>query len=238
MISILNSRKHLEVSFLMRSYIGKYPLLYYPLYNVVPKNRRLSVNPNTHLVIEGFPRSANTFAVVAFEYANSGDLHLAHHMHVPAQIIKAARLKVPAIVVIRNPKDAVVSFCIRDKRIVLQDALRCYISFYSRVYSFRNSYVLAHFDEVVKDLGGVIDKVNTKFGTKFNAFTPTGQDLENIFNEISDLEGGAELKVSRPSESRSEIKTKFLQDLEEPKFQKLVTKAESVYSKFIGSILK
>ncbi len=73
MNSYLNNLKYkrIEISFPLRSFFGKYPLLFYFLYGLLPKNRMLSVNRNTQLVIEGFPRSANTFAVVALQNAQS-----------------------------------------------------------------------------------------------------------------------------------------------------------------------
>jgi hypothetical protein len=75
--------KRIGISFPLRIFFGKYPLLFYFLYGLVSKNRMLSVNRNTQLVIERFPKSANTFAVVSLQNAQSVKLQLAHHMHVP-----------------------------------------------------------------------------------------------------------------------------------------------------------
>ena len=130
----MTSHGHLEISFLLRSFVGRYPWLYYPIYNLVPKNSRLAVARDTQLVIEGFPRSANTFAVLAFESLQPNKFKIAHHMHVPAQIIRAAHFKIPTIVLIRNPTDSVISFVIRDTKISIEQALKCYISFYEKIY--------------------------------------------------------------------------------------------------------
>jgi hypothetical protein len=68
------------------------------------------VDARTDIVIEGFPASANTFAVAAFRLAQEPRyMRIAHHTHVPAQVIEATRLGVPAILLIREPMQAVLS---------------------------------------------------------------------------------------------------------------------------------
>jgi hypothetical protein len=59
-----------------------------------------SVSRTTQLVIEGYPRLGNTFAVVAFLQAQKEDVRIAHHLHAPAQVIRAARWRIPTIVLI------------------------------------------------------------------------------------------------------------------------------------------
>ena len=46
--------------------------------------KRMLYSKETELVIEGFPRSANTFAVLAFDYAQPDDVKLAHQLHAPS----------------------------------------------------------------------------------------------------------------------------------------------------------
>jgi len=52
-----------------RCYVGRHPFLFYNFYRLKPSRRDLLVDRRTRIVIEGFPRSGNTFAVVAFEQA-------------------------------------------------------------------------------------------------------------------------------------------------------------------------
>jgi hypothetical protein len=63
--------------------IMRYSLLFFPLARLFPRNKNQVVDKETHLVIEGFPRSANTFAVAAFKYSQKGSIKIAHHLHVP-----------------------------------------------------------------------------------------------------------------------------------------------------------
>jgi len=67
---------------------------------VLPAGSRIT--GETEVVIDGFPRSGNTFAVVAFRQAQSRRVSVAHHGHVPALAIEAHRRGVPALVLIRE----------------------------------------------------------------------------------------------------------------------------------------
>ena len=241
----MNRYKNLAFSFPLRSFFGRYPLLFYAFYGLIPKNRMLSVDRNTQLVIEGFPRSANTFAVVAFNKAQPTKLQIAHHMHVPAQIIKGVQKKIPTIVLIRNPKDAVVSLVMYDPRISLTRALKCYISFYQTIYLYRSRYVVARFEEVINDYSKVIKETNNKFGTDF--IIPTSNNLESksLFKNIETIgkieatrQGEtecSELNVARPSSIRADRKKELMQKLERIENQKCLMNAEKIYCDFISS---
>ena len=79
----------------LQIYAGKHPTAFYGLYRLARKDQARVVTPDTQLVIEGFPRSANTFARVAFNAAQSGRVRIAHGLHVPAQVVRAAQCVYP-----------------------------------------------------------------------------------------------------------------------------------------------
>ena len=151
----------------VKNFCGQYPTLFYTVYGLKPINRMLFVNKSTQLVIEGFPRSANTFAVLAFQYLQSKEIKIAHHLHVPSQIFRAVKWHIPTIVLIRNPIDAVASLLIRNPRLSITQSLKNYIYFYEKIFEYRYSYIVANFDEVVQDYSQVIKKLNNKFDTNF-----------------------------------------------------------------------
>ena len=236
--------KRIEISFPLRSFFARYPLLFYSLYGLVPKNRILSVKRNTQLVIEGFPRSANTFAVFAVQNVQPEKLRLAHHMHVPAQIIRGVHWKIPTIILIRNPRDAVVSFTMYDQQISINQALKCYVSFYKSVYPYRSKCVIASFEEVINNYSSIIQKINNKFGTKFVSLTPTRSELQGIFEKIEEVgkieairQGKtecSELNIARPSSTRASLKTELVEKLKEPENQKILQDSEKIYREFIS----
>ena len=247
MNSYLNNLKYkrIGISFPLRSFFGRYPLLFYSLYGLVPKNRMLSVDKDTQLVIEGFPRSANTFAVGAFRKTQPIKVRIAHHMHVPAQIIRAVRWKIPTIVLIRHPKDAVVSLVMYDPQISISQALKCYVSFYQAISFCRSHYVVASFEEAIDNYSKIIQKINNKFDTKFIDRSLTNTEIKSIFQEIESVgeieavregkTGCSELNVARPSFARVYLKKELIQKLEKPHNEKVLKAAEKIYADFLGN---
>src|SRR4051794_3765889 len=84
----------------------------------------------TEAVIDGFTRSANTFATVAFQWAQPCPVRLAHHLHAPAQVIAGARAGIPVLVPLRHPRQAVISVVIRWPEVSLHQALDAYRRFH------------------------------------------------------------------------------------------------------------
>jgi hypothetical protein len=223
----------------LQIYAGKHPSTFYGLYRLTRKDQKRIVTPDTQLVIEGFPRSANTFARVAFNRAQSEQVRIAHGLHVPAQVIRASRWRIPTLVLIRAPRDAVISFAIRDP-ISVDQALRYYLSFYETVEEYRDAYVLGLFEEVIEDFGEVIRRINDRFGTTFSPFSHDEPNVDGVFARIEKNsrkrfgETSLENKVSRPFASREKLKREVGYELENPKRRDLMSRAETVYDRLTG----
>jgi hypothetical protein len=163
------------------------------------------VGPDTELVIEGYPRSANSYAVIGFHLAQSQQRKLAHHTHAPAQVIRAVKQGTPVIVPIRHPRDAVSSLLIRDSRYTIDLALRAYGCFYKAIMPCADHGVLATFEDITRDLGGVVHAVNRRFGTDFDLPSSDPEQVSACFRVIEAVEnskGGDERSVARPSSWR------------------------------------
>ncbi len=213
--------------------LSKQPQLYYLYFSSIdPRFPELAIRRNTQLVIEGFPRSANTFAVVAFQYAQPVKVRIAHHLHIPAQVIRAKRWGIPAIVLIRKPKQAIASLIVRNPTLKINQAFRWYISFYETLSQYKSAYILATFEQVIEDYSIVIQRVNEKFGTSFIPFTPTGLDLKSIFAKINTIEPTLK-KQCTPSSKKDEIKNLIIQDFENHDHCFLLKKAENLYQEII-----
>lgn len=204
---------------------------------------RVLADQNTSIVIEGYPRSANTFAVVAFAMAQGWDprLRIAHHYHSPAQIIRGVRLRKSVIVLIRKPDDAITSFVIRHPSISLHQALRAYIVFYSTVLSYKNDIVLAIFEEITSNYGNVIRKVNERYGTSFRLFAHARGAIDECFRLIEERNrqrfskgNVSEESVARPSESRRGMKLALQEQLLRPGARGLLQRATDVYNRAIA----
>jgi len=191
-------------------------------------------------VIEGYPRSANTFAIVALQQAESHPVKIAHHLHAPAQIIWATRKCIPSLVLIRKPVDAVISLCIRQPYVSFRQALRNYIRFYTRIFPYRDKYVVTTFDEVISNYDEIIRKVNARFGTFFAIFEPTEENMRKCYEFIDKMdlrdtkfEKVTATTVARPSQEREKMKDLFKKELKENSLRDLIIQAEAIYYKMV-----
>lgn len=197
----------------------------------------LTVCPETNLVLEGFPRSGNTFACKAFLMAQKSRVNLAHHLHSPAQVIAAGKMGIPALVIVRQPVDAVCSLLLRDKKITPKQALRGWLRFHEKLISYHGNYITATFDQVTTDFGEVIARINTRFRTSFDPFEHSIENRENLFrdieHEVIEQTGIiSESMVSRPSKRRAEEKTDMIELLYHPRIAPHRFRAETLYSRF------
>ena len=193
------------------------------------------VNRETELVIEGFPRSGNSFAVTAMRLAQKNPLRIAHHFHVPAQIIYACRHKIPVLVILRKASDAVISQKIRTPSGQLDQGLRDWISFYECILPHKDEFVLATFEEITEGFGTVIERINLKFGTRFSLFINSPEDREEIFRRMEEwsthLHGKVEESgIGRPSSSREEPKRKLAAEIESGRYSLLLERAGVIYN--------
>ena len=170
-----------------------------------------AIGRHTDVVIEGPPRSGNTFAVVAFQVAQGQPVSIAHHLHAAPQVTAAAKMDLPTIVLLRNPEDAVVSHA-ASFGVPLKLALREYVQFYTDVLPIRHSFVTATFEALTTDYGGVIQAVNAKFGADFKPFNHTEENIDRCFKIIDDYYNikspQPKLTVARPSKKRQGEKEK------------------------------
>jgi hypothetical protein len=180
----------------LRSRLAEWPALYLPLARM--KYRRpgpKAVGSETELVIDGYTRSAVTFAVFAFQLAQDRPVRLAHHLHAPAQLIEAARRQVPTLAVIRAPEGAVLSALIREPYVTPRSAFVAYSRFYESLLPYRSAMVVGEFEEVTDDLGAVVRRVNQRFGTRFREFDHSPENVRFCFDLV-------EIRARRPAWDR------------------------------------
>lgn len=125
------------------------------------------VDEETEIVIEGFPRSGTSFAVAAFLRAQERPVRVSHHVHAPANLIQAVRLRVPAILVVRHPEGAVVDWCLSKSALTLPQGLRSWIRFHDPVLPVSPRIVVATDEQVRTRFDEVVREVNLRYGTEF-----------------------------------------------------------------------
>lgn len=199
-----------------------------------PGKKSLIIGEQTEMVIEGFPRSANTYAVVAFRVAQAREVTIAHHTHVPATVIEGYERSLPVLLLIRDPMESVSSASVFTGKPPVA-LLREWLWFYRACIPYRQHYVLARFEEVISDYGQVIDRVNRQFSKNFQLFRNELrllQEVEESVERIAARFGQGELQVARPSENREVLKHQAKRQLSEE--AAMLEDAIALYNEYVG----
>ncbi|MEO0769326.1 MAG: hypothetical protein AAFY72_07815 [Cyanobacteria bacterium J06649_4] len=198
------------------------------------------LSKDSEIVIEGFPRTANTFAQVAFELAQANPVKVAHHTHAAAQVIAGVHQQIPVILLIRQPEDAILSYLIGnfDPDISMKQVILDYISFYKPVVPYRDKVVVATFEQLTTDYAAIIRRVNQQFGTDYNVFESTAENTERCFQVIEEgtrttFQTVKESNISRPSDSRRAYKEMLSEEYHGPALSRYVNKAQAVYDRLV-----
>jgi hypothetical protein len=223
----------------VRRPLARTPYLWDAAMRVRPEKSATLARPDTAIVIEGFLRSGNTFSVAAFHIANGPELHVGRHLHGAPHVLRAVRLGLPTVVLIRQPRDAVLSYLVRRPSLTPYDALVEYLDFYRTTWPARDGFVVAPFDRVTSDFGAVLERVNERFGTSFERYEPTPENEARAFElveEMNRLETGGEVVeslVGRPSSERSLRKEELRELLERPRTAKKMSTAQALYEQYL-----
>ena len=215
--------------------IARFPVIAMPLQRV--RGRGELIDESTDVVIEAFPRCASSFAVAAFRLAQEPNpTNIAHHTHMPAQVIQAARLGLPTMVLLRPAVDAVISHVIRSPDLSVRTAMRGYLRFYEPLLQLSDGYVTGTFDEVIRGFGVAMERLNARFDTTFAPFEHTPENVARIDREIEQdyrsREGSGdrlEAIIPRPSASREATKAAVRERVRREVSPKLLAEAHAIY---------
>lgn len=142
-----------------------------------PTLRRFSrLTRRTDLLIDGFPRSANSYSASIVSLTNP-DTVLISHLHSHHCVQRAVRLGVPVVVLIREPRTTIASAVQFLGVVEPIHIIRAYLRYYSRVERLLGSVVLTDFSIATVDFNAVMRACNERFGTELVPYVPT-EELE------------------------------------------------------------
>jgi hypothetical protein len=223
----------------LRRPLARTPYLWDVAMRVRPEKSATLARRDTALVIEGFLRSGNTFSVAAFAIANGPSLHVGRHLHGAPHVLRAVRMGLPTVVLVRQPRDAVLSYLVRRNTLTPHDAVLEYLDFYRTAWRARDGFVVGLFDQVTNDFGSIIDLVNERFGTGFRRFEPTPENEAMAFHLVEEMnrrESGGEVvetHVGRPSAERAERKEELRSWLDRPRTRKKLDEATTLFEDYV-----
>ena len=213
-----------QLRWYLATLIGSSPSIYVPLrcWGATDfEGRPRALNRSTELVIDAYPRSANTFATVAFQLAQNREVALAHHFHAPAVIRYAVKHRIPILTIVRDPDPACVSSVLLSSTTNLTREFKKYRRYYETVCRHRFDIIVARFDSVISNFGEVIERVNGKFDTRFCTFQHTPGNVQKVrdqlnarqlrrYGELMDRQG----KGTAPSAARDSLKQRIAARIE------------------------
>lgn len=237
-----------KARFELRSVLGQYP--FYTSYlrhklrmvglDAAPGWNVCLVDKYSELVIDAFWRSGNTFALAALKLTMGPDFQVGHHACTPSQVKMAKKLAIPTLLIIRPPRDTVIS-CLKWNPYSPNQWLRTYIRYYEGIADAADWACVAEFGELISDFGVVLERLNQRFGTNIGPFDHSDDNVRRCFEMIEQndrLRFGtvAEAQVSRPSDERALGRAsleKFYEETTAPHLRKRAGDAFDEISKFL-----
>ena len=220
-----------NIKLILKLLLSRFPSIFEIVYKYFSKNRSHLVSKRKNLVIEGFPRSGNTFATETIKYANNYKLYIANHLHLPAQLYLAQKYGIPTYIVIREPISSIASLLIRNSKLNAKIALYYYIEFYKTVIKYKKSVIIGNFENLIDDMEKEIKRINKKYNTNFLIFHHNNDSVKIIFDRLEKSEKNKrkdyELFMSRPSEKRKDLKNDKIYKIK--KEYKLLRRAKKLY---------
>jgi hypothetical protein len=186
----------------IKNYFSKYSLGH-KLLELKSKKKNQFVSSNTDLVIEGFPRCGNTYAVASFKYYLDKSYNIASHRHEIGNIRKAVQLCKPTFIIIRNPLDAVCSLMIREN-LSLEYSLDYYLEFHKFILENHESLTIISFEDLVKNSSKVVQQFSSINLKKLNG--DPERHIKTIVEQMEMNDSGLDFVrtdfVGIPSEQR------------------------------------
>ncbi len=222
----------------LRRALARHPTVYLPLRRLRAPGTVLT--PETGLVLEGFPRSANTWAEAVIRQAGP-DLTLAHHSHASAHVKAALLRRVPVMVLYRDPEQAVASLlAMYGRRVSARAAFTDYAAFYEGVLDLDPAgYLPVSFAQITQAPETVITHLVQRFDLPLHAPAVTGAQAHAAIlaamraREAGNRFGDAAICVpGNAARQGHDRQAEVARLMAEPKVQIARARAKTVYQRF------
>jgi hypothetical protein len=218
--------------------LGHEPGLLPILLRVTPLGTSRRITEATDLVVEGFPRSGNTFTAAALEDASEYRLTIASHVHLPSQVKLALARGLPTLLVIRDPVSALASYLVYDERFTASDVIREYCSYHRELVPYAERLLVCEFEEVTSDMAAVIDRINRRYSMRIPAFDDGPSNVKQVLNHIEWKHKFIHPKLNpvqsaaSPQEDRRELTEAMREALLHPRNAAQLAEAQDLFEYF------
>jgi hypothetical protein len=165
-------------------------------------------------------------------------MRIAGHWHIPPLIIEAIRCRLPGLLLVRPPHEAVVSWAIYHHRSV-EDCLDYYIDFHRTLLPYCKDVYVVTFDDLTADPAAVLERfartqnLAAKPHASPSLVASTLAAMDAMPHSLGDEGEPNELRVSRPSAFRSARKDRLREALDHcASLTPKLWRAEKLYETF------
>ena len=209
-----------------------------------PFQMRSPVSKSSDLVVEGFPRSSNTFLTVALKELLGEEFSIANHYHSSAQFSLGYKLKKPMVLVIREPLNCLVSNLLYYPNRSREEIIDDYILFHQNLRKYLPNIYVVDFKDVTSKPLDVITGISEEFGLKIDtasidkeAFSSNimamvknhADKLGNILNQDMTY------SLAIPSDDKKRHKNRLLREIaDDYELQAKLNRAVKIYSEIVS----
>lgn len=229
-MNVVNTIKWFIKSIIAHNYCGF--LLYKFIFLSKKKN---IVDQHTDLLIEGYPRSGNTYCFAKLTLLNP-HIIIASHRHEFGHIINAIKNRIPVIVVAREPIDAISSLAIRED-LSLKFTIKYYLAFHRKVLEHFDQLNIISFDDLIINKNINIRLQNTQNLIRYRKTSEIEEkEIKKMIYKMEKLDSNCEkireTHLALPTNSREELK-KGLKENIQRKHPTLLRKANEIYKEIL-----
>jgi hypothetical protein len=238
MVDILSIQKILKHQ--IWTYLGSksYGLRLIEIYSRLFKKSYCVISDDTDIVVEGYPRSANTYVSALLIVQNGDRIKIGRHIHGSAQLLKGIKQSIPSLLLIRNPVDAISSLIMRAPYLPPRLLLNNYISFHTQLLDWVDELIIIDFYDATNNMDKVIEYINAKYEIKLAT-----QNIDNLKESVNtkidelDMLDRKDHKVNhhtvgRPNKERK-VKSKMIKKLIEEEHKQKLIQCYELYNHFM-----
>lgn len=230
---MLKIRKFYEPSnlrLLLRSFLSSSRIYFYLIFikNKFKYPNNIA-NENTDIILEGYPRSGNSYLYLLIKQLNP-NIKISSHTHMIVHIKHGISLNKKIIVLIRSPLAACSSRLVFQKNLTPALALKDYIKFYSYIRKNQDEVLIINSDKMFSDNLYIIHKLkNTTYKKKFDISINQDAIFNDLKKENDDISKRQET-LGYPNSKKNELKKiKEQEILSNHKNKTLLKKCQLLY---------
>lgn len=204
------------------------------------------LRPATELVVDAYPRCANSFFARRIIHAQQGTMQIAHHTHAAGILVTAVRRGIPTVTILREPRNAIVSFAVYLSSVCGHAptatwlAIKEYIAFHEVLIPIVNELAILSFEDVTHKFFDCIDAINQGFGLGLRSGEKQAgfeEEADSIilaahrFYEGASSSQGYVARKPVPDQTKKVLQARFHAEIERDRYAGLLGRAESLYQR-------